>query len=76
MLRGSSRASQACRALLPAQERGAISRARVRICTIVKDGTPLEPEVAEHKYYAPGIGLILEVDLETGERVELTGMTN
>jgi len=45
-------------------------------CAIVKDFTPLEPDAAEHKYYAPGVGLILEVDLETGERVELIEMTN
>jgi hypothetical protein len=32
-----------------------------------KDWTPLEPGVAEHKYYAEGIGLIKEVDLRTGE---------
>jgi hypothetical protein len=39
------------------------------------DFTPLEPEVFEYKYYAPGVGLILEVDPETGERVELVEMT-
>ena len=33
--------------------------------------TPIEPDVLENKYYAPGIGLILEVDLETEARVEL-----
>lgn len=31
----------------------------------------LEPGHIEHKYYAPGIGLILEVNPETGERTEL-----
>ncbi len=36
-----------------------------------KDFTPLEPEVIEHKFYAPGIGLVLTVDLDTGNRVEL-----
>jgi hypothetical protein len=44
-------------------------------CTVIQDFTPLEPDVAEHKYYAPDIGLILEVDLETGDRVELIGVT-
>jgi hypothetical protein len=40
-------------------------------CLITKDYTPLEPDGEENKYYAPGIGLILEVNVETGERVEL-----
>lgn len=40
-------------------------------CLQTRDFTPLEPGVEEHKYYAPGIGLILEINVETGERVEL-----
>ena len=41
-------------------------------CAIIKDFTPLEPDADEDKYFAPGIGLILEVDNEAGgERVEL-----
>lgn len=40
-------------------------------CVITKEFTPLEPGVFELKHFAPGIGLILEVDPETGERVEL-----
>lgn len=32
---------------------------------------PLSPEAQEHKYFAPGIGLILEVDLVEGSRLEL-----
>lgn len=40
-------------------------------CLVTRDFTPLEPGVEEHKYYVPGIGLILEVDIETGERLEL-----
>jgi hypothetical protein len=44
-------------------------------CVQTRDFTALEPEVEEHKFYAPGIGLILEVDQETGERVELTAFT-
>tara|TARA_B110000858_G_scaffold194218_1_gene248177 strand:- start:25935 stop:27056 length:1122 start_codon:yes stop_codon:yes gene_type:complete len=38
--------------------------------------TPLDPEVEEHKYYLPGTGMILEVDLENGERVELVDFTS
>jgi hypothetical protein len=41
-------------------------------CLITKDFSPLEPDVEENKYYAPGTGLILEVNTETGARVELT----
>lgn len=40
-------------------------------CVVTRDFSPLEPGVNENKYYAPGIGLILEVDPETGDRVEL-----
>jgi len=40
-------------------------------CVRTRDFTPLEPGVNEHKSYAPGIGVILEVDLETGEQAEL-----
>lgn len=40
-------------------------------CLVTRDFTPLEPDVNENKYYAPGIGLIVEIDPESGERVEL-----
>lgn len=40
-------------------------------CLVTEDFTPLEPGVVENKYYAPGIGAILEVNPETGTRVEL-----
>ena len=40
-------------------------------CVVTKDFTPIEPDVLEFKYYAPGIGVILEVDPESGDRVEL-----
>lgn len=40
-------------------------------CLITKDDTPIEPGVFANKYYAPGIGAILEVYPQTGERVEL-----
>ena len=44
-------------------------------CLLTRDFTPLEPGVEENKYYLPGIGLIVEVDLETGDRVELVSFT-
>jgi hypothetical protein len=40
-------------------------------CVVTRDFTPIEPGVEENKYYALGIGPILELDLEGGERVEL-----
>ena len=40
-------------------------------CLQTRDFTPLDPGVEEHKFYAPGIGLIVEVKPATGERVEL-----
>ncbi len=43
-------------------------------CLVTKDFTALEPGVEENKYYVPGIGLIVEVDPESGERVELIEM--
>ncbi|MGB5164257.1 MAG: hypothetical protein WBN09_08760 [Woeseiaceae bacterium] len=45
-------------------------------CLITFDFSPLDPEALENKYYAPGVGLILEVDLTTGDRVELIDFTS
>lgn len=37
-----------------------------------KDWTPLDPTIVEHKFYAPGIGLILETKVQGGDaRIEL-----
>ncbi len=41
-------------------------------CVVTLDTLPFEPEVLEHKYYAAGIGSIVEIHTETGERLELT----
>lgn len=35
------------------------------------DWTPIEPDVIEHKHYAPGVGMALEIKPGTDERVEL-----
>lgn len=35
-------------------------------CVVTAEYTPIEPGVLERKYYANGIGLFLEVNLETG----------
>jgi len=40
-----------------------------------KDYTPLEPDDMEHKFYAPGVGPVLEVDIESGDRMELVEVT-
>ncbi|MGH8867399.1 MAG: hypothetical protein ACRDYU_05305 [Actinomycetes bacterium] len=43
---------------------------------MTKDYTPLEPDVLEHKLYAPGVGLVLEVGVSGGSsRVELVKAT-
>ena len=42
-------------------------------CLVIRDFSPLEPDAPrENKYYAPGIGLILERNLDSGERLRLT----
>ena len=40
-------------------------------CLKTGDFTPIAPDALENKYYAPGVGLILEVKPKTGERLEL-----
>ena len=44
-------------------------------CVKTRDTTPLDPESLEHKFYCPGIGLVLTIDVNTGEREELTAKT-
>jgi hypothetical protein len=46
-----------------------------RRCLQTLDTTPLEPDVAEHKFYCPDVGLVLAIDLESGEREELIERT-
>lgn len=53
----------------------AIAASCSNACLVTRDFTPLEPDAEENKYYAPGIGLILEVDVESGDRVELIDFT-
>jgi hypothetical protein len=45
-------------------------------CLETRDLNPLEPDAEEHKFYAPGVGLILTVDVETGERQELVSVVH
>ncbi len=42
-------------------------------CLVTRDFSPLDPNANERKYYAPGIGMFLEVNLTTQEIVELVG---
>ena len=44
-------------------------------CLMTRDFSPLEPDVEENKFYAPGVGLIVEVKPGTTERVELIEFT-
>ncbi len=44
-------------------------------CLQTLDTTPLEPDVQEHKFYCPGVGLVLTVDLATDVREELVART-
>jgi hypothetical protein len=40
-------------------------------CLKTKEFSPLEPDVVENKFYAPGVGNIQEVDVETGQHLDL-----
>ena len=44
-------------------------------CLKSLETTPLEPDAREDKFYAPGVGNVLTVDLVTGERDELFSIT-
>jgi hypothetical protein len=44
-------------------------------CLKSQETIPLEPDAPEDKYYAPGVGNVLTVDLVTGERDELVNIT-
>ncbi|MBI5487481.1 MAG: hypothetical protein HY905_09125 [Deltaproteobacteria bacterium] len=44
-------------------------------CVKTHEFTPLEPALNEQKYYCPGVGVALEVNVNTGGRVELMSIT-
>ena len=44
-------------------------------CLKSQERSPLEPDVVEDKFYAPGVGNVLEVDESTGDRTELVSIT-
>jgi hypothetical protein len=44
--------------------------------TVIKEWTPLSPEIVEEKYYAPAVGLVLETTVTGGSgRIELITFT-
>jgi hypothetical protein len=45
-------------------------------CLETREFSGVEPDADEHKYYLPGTGLILEVDLTNGARNELVSYTH
>jgi len=45
-------------------------------CVKTEEISPLEPEDDVQKAYAPGVGLVVEVDLQTGDRLELVEIIN
>jgi len=44
-------------------------------CLKTEDSSSLEPDAVENKFYCLGIGDVLEIDLTSGERLELTQIT-
>ncbi len=40
-------------------------------CLKTEETTPLEPDALEDKYYASGVGNVLTVDLQAGDRIKL-----
>lgn len=44
-------------------------------CLKTLETTPMEPDLQEHKFYCTGVGLVLTIDLTTGERSELISKT-
>jgi hypothetical protein len=44
-------------------------------CLKTREFSPLEPDVNEFKYYCPGIGVVLEEDVASGQRTELLNVT-
>ncbi|HEY3306270.1 MAG TPA: hypothetical protein VGL70_22345 [Candidatus Binatia bacterium] len=44
-------------------------------CLKTLETTPMEPDLQEHKFYCLGVGLVLTIDLTTGEKSELIAIT-
>jgi hypothetical protein len=53
-----------------------VRRGRFDDCLQTENTTPLEPDALENKFYAPGVGLVLEIDVAgDGVRNELVRVT-
>ena len=48
-----------------------VPEGKFKDCLRTRETTPLEPDLKEAKWYAPGIGNILTKDLNTGEKSKL-----
>lgn len=58
--------------ILDVRGKARVPAASCNDCVVTRDRVPLEPDADERKFYAKGIGFILEIDEATGERgVEL-----
>ncbi|MFQ5701264.1 MAG: hypothetical protein ACE5HU_05415 [Acidobacteriota bacterium] len=62
-------------AIVSLQESVRVPLGRFARCLEIEDWTPIEPDIVVDRFYAPGIGLILEVDAVTGSRLELVDMS-
>jgi len=40
-------------------------------CLKTRDWSQIDPDLNEYKYYSPEIGVVLEIVVDSGERVEL-----
>jgi hypothetical protein len=61
--------------ILSVDERRVVPFGRYDDVVQTEDTTPLEPGLVEHKYYARGVGVVLEEDVSGGsEVVELVGL--
>jgi hypothetical protein len=52
-----------------------LSDGSMHVCLKTREWTRLEPDSGEDKYYAPGIGLVLETELDGANPIELIGIT-
>jgi hypothetical protein len=61
--------------VLALDERVSVPYGTFKHCLVTEDFNPLEPGNSEEKSYAPGIGMVLEVDSDDGSRNELVDVT-
>ena len=58
--------------VLSLSETASVPYGSFKDCLKTKEWTPLEPDIAANKYYAKGIGFVLEIAVKGGsERAEL-----